>query len=231
MIKRVFKPFRLKENMRKEAVKTMAIVTLFAIAMAFLESAVVAYIREIFYGSEGFSFPLKGFIDSQVIEIEWIREAFTIVMLLCVAYLAGKKLHDRFAYFIYAFAVWDIFYYIWLKVILGWPSSLMTWDVLFLIPWAWTGPVLAPLIVSATFIIFATVIWKKDLKIKFVEWSLFICGMLLILYTFVIDYGLLLFTNPEQITSYIPTNYHWIIFVIGELLGVCAIIKLYLRKK
>jgi len=221
--------------MKKEGMWKIAIVTLFAIAMAFLESAVVVYIREIFYDG-GFSFPLKGFIEDYVLKIEWIREFFTIVMLICIALLAGKKFYERFAYFIYAFAVWDIFYYVWLKVILGWPESFLTWDVLFLIPWAWISPVLAPLIVSVTFIALAFAIFKKieknkNFKMRKIEWILFVIGMLLILYTFFIDYGRLLFTNPELIASYVPTGYNWIVFAFGEVLAVCAIVSICLRRK
>ena len=221
--------------MKKEIVKKLAIVTIFAIAMAFLESAVVIYLRTIFYDGS-FNFPLRGFTDSYILNIEWIRELFTIVMLLAVAFFAGKKLYERFAYFIYAFAVWDIFYYIWLKAVIGWPSSLMAWDLLFLIPWAWIGPVLAPLIVSATlislsFVILGRIGKGKSEKMDILEWILFAGGMLLILYTFIIDYGKLLFSNPELIASYVPTRYNWAAFLIGEIMIIYAIVNFYLRKK
>jgi len=221
--------------MKKESIRKIALVTIFAIAMAFLEGAVVTYIRKIFYDGN-FSFPLKGFIDSQVINIEWVREFFTIVMLLAVAFIAGRKLYERFAYFIYAFAVWDIFYYIWLKATLGWPTSFFTWDVLFLIPWVWISPVLAPVIVSITFIVFSVIILKfadkkRDIRMNLIEWVLFAAGMLLVLYTFVIDYGRLVFGNPALIAIYVPTSYNWAVFAAGEILIACAIVKFYMKNK
>jgi len=53
------------------------------------------------------------------------------------------------------FAVWDLFYYVWLKVLLDWPATLMDWDVLFLIPVAWASPVLYPVLISMAMFAFA----------------------------------------------------------------------------
>jgi len=220
--------------MRKESCKKFIAVGIFAIAMAFLESAVVIYLRKIYYPS-GFSFPLAH-IESWVLNTEWIREFFTIVMLASVAYLAGKKIIGKFAYFLYAFAIWDIFYYIWLKVILNWPPSFLTWDLLFLIPFPWVGPVLAPIISSLTMILLALCIINlqdngNKLKINFKEVALLILGILLILYTFLVDYFKVLGKGIEQVYSYIPSNYNWFIFIIGEIFLILAIILFYLRNK
>ena len=131
--------------MKRESVNKLSIVTLYAIAMGFLEAAVVIYLRNLFYPN-GFNFPLKGFIDPSILIVEWIREFATIIMLVTIGLLAGKKFYEKLAYFVYAFAIWDIFYYIFLKLVLNWPSSFLTWDLLFLIPFPWAGPVLAPLL-------------------------------------------------------------------------------------
>ena len=222
--------------MKKESFKKVAIVTVFAIAMAFLEAAVVIYLRRLFYVG-GFSFPLKGFLETSVTNIEWAREFFTIVMLVSIALLAAKKFYERFTYFLYAFAVWDIFYYIWLKASLGWPASLLTWDVLFLIPFPWVGPVLAPLIVSVTMVAFAFIIFNltdkgRNVKFSFLESSGLIIGTIAILFTFLYDYGkLLLSNNLDLFLSYIPTAYNWIVFAVGEIFIICAIVLFYLRNK
>jgi len=112
--------------------KRLAAVTTFGIAFGFIEAAVVVYLRLHFY-PEGFTFPLAE-MPGPVILTEVAREAATIIMLACIGWIAGRRFLDRFAYFAFAFGVWDIFYYVFLKVILGWPESLLTWDVLFLIP-------------------------------------------------------------------------------------------------
>jgi hypothetical protein len=123
---------------------------IFAVAMAYVESAVVVYLRTIYY-PQGFSFPLV-LLPPGMVAIEIGREAATLVMLLGVAMLAGADRWDRIAVFCVAFGVWDIAYYIWLWVFLRWPPSLFTWDVLFLIPVPWVGPVVAPVIVSVVLI-------------------------------------------------------------------------------
>ena len=92
---------------------------IFSISTGFVEAAVVVYLRRIYY-PEGFSFPLKPLIDN-LMGVEVLREAATIFMLLSAAALAGKKIWERFAYFLFCFGVWDIFYYVWLKVLLDWP--------------------------------------------------------------------------------------------------------------
>ena len=106
-------------------------ITIFGIAMGFAEAAVVVYLRAIYY-PEGFSFPLKILTDYKIM-IEVLREIATLFMLLSVAFFAGRKFWERFAYFILPFGIWDIFYYIWLKVLIDWPSSMFDWDILFLI--------------------------------------------------------------------------------------------------
>lgn len=136
------------------------IISLFAIAMGFLESAVVVYLRAIYY-PEGFAFPLK-IIEGPIAVTEIIREAATMIMLLTVCMLAAKRWIIRFAWFIYMFAIWDIFYYVFLWLILGWPESLLSWDILFLIPTTWAGPVIAPVINSFTMILLAGVILQAD---------------------------------------------------------------------
>jgi len=136
---------------RKDALIALAWLAAFAIAMAYVEAAVVAYLRLLYY-PDGFS--IEGAasllcVPPAVLAIEIGREAATIVMLAAVAFLsAGKNWWERLAHFMWAFALWDIFYYIWLYVLLRWPSSLMTVDVLFLIPRPWIAPVFVPVLAS-----------------------------------------------------------------------------------
>src|SRR6478609_10145378 len=172
-------------------IKTILVVSGFSIAMAALESAVVVYLRALYY-PDGFTVVMK-LIDQKILLIEIAREAATVVMLLGVGWLAGKNLKDRFAYFLLSFAVWDIFYYLWLKVFINWPSSVFEWDILFLIPFTWLGPVLAPVICSVTMILLAAVILRtSDVKISNLSMSMLVIGSLLILYTYLCDYGIIL---------------------------------------
>lgn len=73
----------------KLLVKKFILIALFAIAMAYLEAAVVVYLRMIFY-PEGFQFPLK-LMPITTMLIEYGREFSTIVMLVVIGYLTGKS--------------------------------------------------------------------------------------------------------------------------------------------
>jgi len=149
----------------RAVIKRFLTVALFTISLAYIEAAVVVYLRAILY-PQGFTFPIPDFrADARwtpLLLTEIGREAATLVIIFAGALLFGYNRRQRVAYWLTIFAVWDIFYYIWLKILLGWPVSIMDWDVLFLIPMAWASPVLAPVIVSLTMLGFAMVILFRD---------------------------------------------------------------------
>jgi hypothetical protein len=132
--------------MRADIRRLFVWMTVFFIAMAYLESAVVVYLRAMYY-PEGFGFPLVA-MDRVLVDTEVGREIATMVMLLAPAALVTRSRLERFAWFCFGFGVWDIFYYVWLKVLLDWPAGLGDPDLLFLVPVPWVGPVWAPCVVS-----------------------------------------------------------------------------------
>ena len=222
------------------------IITLFAIAMGFLETSVVIYMRELLYPG-GFEFPLAP-IPVNLALTELLREAATLIMLLTIGLMAGKTASQRFAWFIYTFAIWDIFYYVFLKLLIGWPESLLTWDILFLIPTTWTGPVLSPVLVSMTMILLALLILifadkGSDTRLNGKEWGGLIFGSLILIFGFVLDYSQHMLTNfsligmfqindPEVLEvamRYIPVRFPWWIFTTGEVV-ILGTILLYWRR-
>ena len=234
---------------RRELAHQMVFLTIFGIAMGFLESGVIIYARWLYY-PEGFSFPLKP-LDIYSISIEYVREISTIIMLFSISSIAGKRFPEKLSFFLYSFGVWDIFYYVWLKVILNWPVSFFTWDILFFIPTIWVGPVLAPIICSITMIAIAVCILYFDrkgypVKISSYEWVLSLLGTFIIFITFVWDYSRIIFevgflssiltlgTNPafqQRVVIYIPTEYNWYLFFLGEALILSALILFWKRMK
>lgn len=146
-------------------------IVIFAIAFAFVEAAVVVYLRHLLSASQptidrneillllpGIAFmepqaALKIISDSALLNVELIREAATMVMLLSVALLATKKIAEVIAFFFLAFGVWDIFYYVFLKLTIGWPKTLADIDTLFLLPVPWIGPVFVPIVISSLLIV------------------------------------------------------------------------------
>jgi len=132
---------------KKETVFQIIVLAAYAAGMALVEAAVVVYLRALYYPS-GFlihSAANLAVIPLAILRVEIFREAATIVMLAAVGFLSFSTVRERIAAFVFAFSVWDIFYYLFLYVILGWPPSLATLDVYFLIPWPWIGPVWFPL--------------------------------------------------------------------------------------
>jgi hypothetical protein len=230
----------------KTVIKTLAWLTLFSIAMGFLETSVVVYLRKLYY-PDGFNFPLVP-VPEDIAITEFFREAATIIMLIAAGVMSGKNSMQRFAFFLYSFAVWDIFYYIFLKVLLDWPASLFTWDILFLIPFPWVGPVIAPCLLSLSMIIFTVLVVClqqkcEQVKLSFIEWALLISGSVSAIVSFMWDY--LIFVSAsndtrvwtpagnrrmfEEVQSYIPHTFNWALFLIGQLLILLSIFLLFRR--
>ncbi|MBL0342227.1 MAG: hypothetical protein IPP71_15750 [Bacteroidetes bacterium] len=228
----------------KPLIKKISWVTVFSIAMGFMETVVVVYLRKIYYPN-GFQFPLVP-METDMAIIEIMREAATIIMLFGIGYLAGKTTSQKFAFFIFSFAIWDISYYIFLKLLLNWPESLFTWDILFLIPVPWVGPVIAPCIVSLTMIILSYSILyfhhkSYNTRIKSLEWWLLTAGSLTVIFSFVWDFLNLLShdnTNSQpfnllekkvEIVNYIPQDFNYWIFSFGMLIIIFGILMFTLR--
>jgi hypothetical protein len=205
----------------------------FSIAMGFLETAVVVYLRLLYYPN-GFDFPLVA-LDERISIVEILREAATVIMLIGVGVLAGKNSQQRLAFFLLAFAIWDLFYYVFLKLILDWPSSWLTWDILFLIPAPWVGPVLSAVIASFTMILFASVILRFEFqdqsrKINKREWVLVTLGSLIMILSWMWDYikysGRVADVSHnalQVLSSYVPDQFSWWMFGIGEVFLMVAI--------
>jgi hypothetical protein len=220
---------------------------LFAVAMGFMEAIIVLYIREISY-PEGFVFPLNP-LPTSLMKAELIRELSTMVMLLTVAWLTGKTFLRRLNAFLFLFGIWDIFYYVALRLFLDWPESLLTWDILFLIPVIWIGPVLAPLICSVTMILMAICFeWLKTknkiTSLRWYELMIIFTGAIIIYITFTYDFSMIILKGNylsellslaentqfnKILTNYIPEKFKWGTFTVGITIIVFASILVFLR--
>jgi hypothetical protein len=230
-------------NTSSESLKTtitrFVIACIFSIAFAYIESAVVVYLRAIFH-PDGFTFPLSNFdtiLQNKAILLTEIgREVATIVLIFTGAWLFGRNLQQRFAYFLTIFAIWDIFYYVWLKVlstylkaIPNWPQSIMDWDILFLIPMAWAGPVVAPILVSITLLVFAMIILYCDcrgrpVRAGKIEWLGFIAAGVIIVVSFCIP-------GPHIAEHDYQSYFYWPVFVLGLLAAIALFVKCLLKPK
>ncbi len=186
------------------------------VVFGYMEAAVVVYLREIYY-PEGFAFPLVS-MQNRIIFTEVLREAATLLILWATASLTYKRLQSRFAAFFVLFGLWDIFYYIFLKLLLHWPESMNTWDILFLIPAPWIGPIWAPVLVSLGFIYSGMAILIRNHQNHFFQFGKYfilfeLIAALLIIISFIIP-GL------SVIEQSLPIHFPWYLFLIGFLTGI-----------
>ncbi len=216
----------------KTTLKRFCIVVVFGIAFAYIEAAVVVYLRAIFYPAS-FTFPLTEFgigpLWQRLLLTEIGREAASLVLVSTAAWLFGRNLQQRFAYFMVIFAVWDIFYYVWLKILIDWPSSIIDWDILFLIPMPWGGPVLAPVLVSLTLLVFAIIILYRSscarpIKVSPIQWLGFILAGLVVVASFCIA-GL----HGTKVDF--QSHFHWPLFALGVILATALFLKCLLKSK
>lgn len=185
--------------------------------MAAVESAVVVYLRALHTGAAPLSV-LEYQLPMRLLGIEVAREAATLVMLITVAAIAARSAWERLLHFALMFGVWDIFYYVWLFVFIGWPPSLFTWDILFLIPVPWLGPVIAPVIVSLCLIGGALFLLSRpERRLSQRAWVLASVGCAVVLLSFMIDYRYGLMRAD-------PPRFRWELFVPGVVIGVLAVV-------
>ena len=216
----------------KTTLKISLIVVVFSIAFGYIEAAVVVYLRQIFH-PDGFTFPMTVFgtgpLFKRFLLTEIGREAATIVLIFTGAWLSGRNHQQRIAYFLIIFAVWDIFYYVWLKVLLDWPASIMDWDILFLIPVTWASPVLYPVLISITLIGFAVAILYRcscgrPIRATLPDWLAFSASGIIVVVSFCLP-GLHI--TEQDFASYFYRS----LFAAGYLFGLAIFLKCLVKSK
>jgi len=203
-------------------------VALFAIAMGFLEAICVIYLRGKLF---------SGGTDTQEIVaalgrfgIEHVREACTIVMLLTVAWLAAPRFWTRTAMFFLMFGIWDITYYLGLRVFSGWPGSILEWDCLFLIPVPWFSPVLAPVLISVYMVVSCILLILREasgssLRMTWPVLALVGSGFVLWYWSFVED------SDTIMASGYPGVEYSWPLFLGGIFFAVSGVIVAARRRR
>ena len=205
-----------------------AAVMAFAIAMAWVEAASVFYIRALVDRIEPYQaepLPL-GAMNSTLGYVELWREAATLVMIAVLGLLAGRTWRRRAGYAALAFGAWDIFYYVFLRLMTGWPRTLLDWDILFLLPLPWWGPVLAPVSIALVMIVWGTLATQardgatdpRWTFLTFVTGALGWVGIVLALAVFMIDAWRALPGGRDAVLQVLPTTFNWPLFWTALLL-------------
>ena len=204
---------------------------LFGIGFGYVEAAVVVYLRSIYEPirqkisprPSGELFPLitprqledAGPDNTRRLATELGREAATVLMLAAVGLAVADNFTQWAAAFLIAFGVWDISFYLFLKVLIGWPESLLTWDLLFLIPVPWVGPVAAPIIVSLSMIVCGSIVLRQPIRVGARHWIAIILGGSIVVVACCLD-------APNTMRGGMPNPFHWGVFLIGEIIGLAG---------
>lgn len=208
-------------------------VVVFAVAMAWVESAVVFYIRTMVDRLEPHQpdpLPLIGTLGP----VELTRELATLIMHFTIGMLAGRTWRARIGYMAVSFGIWDIFYYVFLKLMCGWPNSLFDWDILFLIPLPWWGPVLSPVLIALLMIVWGTLAsqfeqLERSVFSEWRAWGLSFLGILLALYVFMADAIHVADQGVEVIRNVLPAQFNWPLFCVALVLMAAPVVQLCRR--
>ena len=217
--------------------RALIALVLFGVSFGYVEAAVVVYLRGMYeplalelYPERrpGDLLPLITLEELETadaeylwrLKIEVMREAATMVMLASIGLAIGWNFNTVFAGLVIAFGVWDISYYVFLKVLIDWPASLLEWDILFLIPVPWVGPVLAPMLVAMSMVAAGTLLlWRESagrpVRIGWQHWSIIVLGGVIIIASFCWDYR-------DVIAGGMPKPFQWSIFLAGLTIGLVS---------
>ena len=205
-------------------------VVMYAAAMAWVESAVVYYLRTHLDRIEPYQLnplPLIGGLGP----VELVRELATLIMLFTVGALAGRTWRARVGYMLVAFGAWDILYYVFLKVMCGWPRTLLDWDILFLIPLPWWGPVLAPMLIALLMVFWGTLAsqFERPRPPSLSNWGVWVLnfmGVALALYVFMADAIRVAGDGVEALRNLLPVYFNWPLFLVALALISAPVVKL-----
>jgi hypothetical protein len=210
---------------------------LFGVSFGYVEAAVVVYLRALHQPLHQRLYPASGPDDlfplipperlqaeepalAHLLLVELAREVGTLLMLAAVGLAAARNGRQWLAAFAVAFGLWDVFYYVFLYVLLGWPGSLLAWDLLFLLPVPWAAPVLAPVLIALALIAGGTTVLALELvgrpfRLRRGHWLALIGGGLISIAAFCWDYR-------NTLAGGVPGDFHWPLFALGQGLGLAA---------
>lgn len=195
----------------------LAWLAVYAAAMGLLEAICVIYLRRLLPFNTGVPVPRP-----ERLRIEVIREATTLVMLVAVAWLAGTNARSRIAGFFFAFGIWDIVYYAGFWWLVGWPTGLLQWDCLFLIPKPWYAPVLSPVLISTYFVLACCWIHACEARGKPLRFSIALIVSQLLAFT-VWYWSFIKDTDHIVAHGYASVTYSWMLCGLGALIGAAGL--------
>ena len=114
-----------------------------------------------------------------------------------------------------------------------WPSSLLDWDILFLLPLPWWGPVLAPILIAVLLILGGLMITQSEeqgpVRIPARSTLVALGGALLALYVFMEQAWAALPGGIEAIRAVLPTSFNWPLFIVAILLMAVPGVEIFFQ--
>jgi len=224
--------------------RVLIALVLFGITFGYVEAAVVVYLRAIMAPlREGLFpdrpsdelFPMLRLEDlraagPEAMRIFWTelgRELATMGMLVAAGLAFARNFRQWLAGFLIAFGVWDIFYYVFLKLLIDWPASLWTWDVLFLVPVPWVGPVISPVLVAVAMIAVGVIIlWRearqRPIRAGLLHWAAIFGGGVVMVVAFCWDWG-------NAAAGGMPNPFNWPLYWTGAAIGTAGFLHAVAR--
>jgi hypothetical protein len=215
----------------------LAALLLFGSSFGYVEAAVVVYLRALYQPLHKRLYPESRPQDlfplitpeklrteqpklATYLETELMREAATLLMLVAVGLAAARNGRQWLAAFAIVFGLWDLFYYVFLQLLLGWPESLLTWDLLFLLPVPWVAPVLAPALIALSLVSGGTLVLRQEyagrpVRLARLNWLSLVGGGLIVITAFCWDF-------PNTLRGGMPSDFNWPLFVLGVAVGLAG---------
>jgi hypothetical protein len=223
-------------------IRALAALLLFGVSFGYVEAAVVVYLGALYRPLHQKLYPESGPHDlfpvipperlraeqpelAPYVVTELVREAATLLMLVAVGLAVARNGRQWLAAFAIAFGLWDIFYYVFLNVLVGWPDSLLAWDLLFLLPVPWAGPVLAPVLIALSLVGGGTLVLRQEyagrpFRLARLHWVVLLGGGLVVITAFCWDFR-------STLAGGVPTEFNWPLFALGEALGLAAFLHAF----
>jgi hypothetical protein len=120
-------------------------------------------------------------------------------------------------------------------MICDWPKSLFDWDILFLLPLPWWGPVLAPVCIALLMIVWGTFATqfadRRAASLTRTSWSLNGLGIALALYVFMADALGTVHLGIEVARNVLPKPFNWSAFCVALTLMATPVAQMGWRMR
>jgi hypothetical protein len=108
---------------------------------------------------------------------------------------------------------------------------LLDWDILFLLPMPWWGPVLAPVMISALMIFWGTLTTQFEHTAALAlsnarVWFLNFAGVALALYVFMADTLAAAPQGLKAVCDVVPEKFNWPLFLVAWLLMAAPVLQM-----